>query len=305
MDDDGTPGRERLAALPDSLADRPVRLEPARFGRPWGGGRLGAIGGQPVGELWVSGDGATLPDGRTLVEVGLAAVLPLVKVLDVDGRLSVQVHPDDATARELSGSEAVGKHEAWVVLDAPPGAAVALGLRSPTALEELFSADDGRITAALRSQPVVSGTLLDIPPGTVHAPAGPLLLYEIQQRSDLTFRVWDWGRPRPLHLVESRRAIRPDAQPTAAALPTSEGLEVVSRPGAPFMLRSCRLGRAVPSAEIALDRPAVLTVILGTLTIDPRPGAGDLPVALTHWLLPPGRWRLRGPGAGLVASTAP
>jgi mannose-6-phosphate isomerase len=315
MDDAGCSHARRTATGAVSLPAAPTPLAPAPFARPWGAGRFGELGGgKPIGELWISGDDARLPDGRTLAACGLAAGLPLVKLLDVGGALSVQVHPDDVTARELRGAAAVGKHECWVVLDAPSGAMVAIGLTATASVEDLFSGDETRILAALHREPVVAGTVLDIPPGTVHAPGGGLVIYEIQQRSDLTFRIWDWGRPRPLHVAESRRSIRPGARPHAATLPTEEGLSRVSQRDAPFLLRSCVLGETVPSAEVALDRPGVVTVTRGTLEVEPvgatqagldraGPPAARLEDG-SHWLLPSGRWRLRGSGSALIASVA-
>lgn len=286
----------------------PSRLTPSASARPWGGGRFGVVDGIPVGELWVSGDEATLPDGRTLAEAGLAADLPLVKLLDIGGTLSVQVHPDDATARALHGSGAVGKHECWVVLEAPPSARVALGLAAGASIEDLFSGDERRITAALRMLPVAAGSVLDIPPGTVHAPAGGLLLYEIQQRSDLTYRIWDWGRPRPLHLEASRRAIHPASDPRVTSLPEDAGLSLVSDPAAPFRLEACRLTDADAPLALELVRPAVVSVIEGTLRLVGRAGETDPSLegatleAASHWLLPGGRWSLRGSGRAFIAT---
>lgn len=323
------------------LPDRPLRLAPLRVGRPWGGGRFGVVAGEPVGELWVSGDDATLPDGRTLCQWGLADMVPLVKILDIAGRLSVQVHPDDRAAVELRGPGAVGKHECWVVLEAPAGASVALGLVPGASADDLFSGDAGRIDAALRMWPVAPGTILDIAPGTVHAPgtgnspgtvhppatvhspatvqasstgqapsawprpgagaADGLLLYEVQQRSDLTFRIWDWGRPRPLHLVEARRCLRPAAMPRVEALPSEIGPVTVSAPGAPFGLTSCHLGRGADAANLDLDTVGVLTITRGGLRVTDD---GNEPIEMetgSNWLLPPGSWVLTGSGDALLA----
>lgn len=283
----------------------PRRLSPERHARPWGGGRFGSIEGVPVGELWVSGDDAMLPDGRTLVEAGLAASLPLVKVLDVGGTLSVQVHPDDATARELLGPGAVGKHECWVVLEAPAGATVAVGMAPGASMEDLFGADERRIAAALRHLPVSAGTVLDIPPGAVHAPGGELVLYEVQQRSDLTFRIWDWGRPRLLHLEEARRAIRPAIDPLVGSLAAGQGVASVGAPGAPFRLLSCVVDASGP-VQLVVEAAGILSVIEGSLLIAAAGAAsatGWPPVeAGSHWLLPAGRWELGGHARALLAT---
>jgi len=286
----------RVDGRPDVEAG-PQRLTPSLVGRPWGGGRYGSVDGQPVGEVWVSGDDATLPDGGTLAEAGIAATLPLVKLLDVRGTLSVQVHPDDASAVELRGPAAVGKHECWVVLEAPSGATVAIGLE-PASVEDVFSGDEARIVAAMRYRPVAVGSILDIPPGTVHAPAGGLVLYEIQQRSDLTFRIWDWGRPRPIHLEESRRCLRPESDPMVASLPMDPGSALVSDPAAPFRLVSVVADASQP-IEVVTDRPGVLTVVDGSLSLEAIGGSRD---SGSHWLLPAGRWAFRGPGRALLAT---
>jgi mannose-6-phosphate isomerase len=272
----------------------PRALTPARVGRPWGGGRFGTVGDEPVGEIWVSGDDATLPDGRTLAEAGVANSVPLVKVLDVAAQLSVQVHPDDPLARELHGPGAVGKHEAWVVLEAEPDASVGLGLADPMWVEDLFSGDRALVAAALSLSPVTAGAVIDVAPGTVHAPAAGVLLYEIQQRSDLTYRVFDWGRSRPLHLAEARRAIRPEAPVAVGRLPEGCGCVDLIDPPAPFRLESCRPGDG--ALDLHLDRRAVLSVIRGELLVDGSPhGSGE------HLLLEPGETSLTGSGEALLA----
>ena len=272
----------------------PRALRPARVGRPWGGGRFGTINGEPVGEIWVSGDLATLPDGRTLAEAGIAESVPLVKVLDIAAQLSVQVHPDDALARELHGSRAVGKHEAWVVLEAEPGTSIAIGLADPDKVNDLFSGDGSLVAAALAVTSVTSGTVVDVAPGTVHSPTAGIVLYEVQQRSDLTYRIFDWGRSRPLHLAEARRAMRPDAAIAASRLPDDEGCIDLIDPPAPFRLELYRPGK--DRLDLRLERRAVLSVIRGGLEI-----GGSQLGADEHWLLEPGEASLTGSGEALLA----
>lgn len=141
---------------------------------------------------------------------------PLVKLLDVHDRLSVQVHPDDALAAELSGPGAHGKHEAWVILDAAPGAHLLLGRDHRVSEQRLSAALAGaeEVEPLLARIPVKAGDALDVPPGTLHALMPGLLVWEVQQPSDLTYRVSDWGREhadRPLHAREARRATDPAA----------------------------------------------------------------------------------------------
>lgn len=279
------------------MSGRAHRLAPAPSARPWGGGRFGSLDGVPVGELWVSGDAATLPDGRTLAEAGWATRVPLVKLLDVAGLLSVQVHPDDAQARALAGPGAVGKHEAWVVLEAAADAFVLLGLEPGASVEALFSGVPERVRAALSVAPVRPGDVIDVPPGTVHAPSAGLVLYEIQQRSDLTYRIWDWGRPRPLHLAEARDCLRPEASPAVARLPTGPGRARLDDPGAPFRLEQLRI--AGGEAALELREPIVLSVVEGGLDL----GADGIEApASSHWLIEPGELVVRGTGSALLAS---
>jgi mannose-6-phosphate isomerase len=272
----------------------PLALTPARLGRPWGGGRYGSVGDEPVGELWVSGDDATLPDGRTLAAAGLANAVPLVKVLDVAAQLSVQVHPDDRLARELHGEVAIGKHEAWVVLEATAGAELGLGLTSPGHADDLFAGDEATVAAAIAMQPATVGTVIDVAPGTVHAPAAGVLLYEVQQRSDLTYRVFDWGRSRPLHLIEARRAILADAPISVRPLPAGDGLMDLIPPPAPFRLRLVRPADAAFTLE--LDRPAVLSLTSGEVLLDGRSIERG-----GHWLLEAGTATVTGSGEALLA----
>jgi mannose-6-phosphate isomerase len=273
----------------------PRALTPARVGRPWGGGRFGRVGEEPVGELWVSGDDATLPDGTTLAEAGIASSVPLVKILDVAAQLSVQVHPDDPIACELHGPLAIGKHEAWVVLEASPDASLGVGLVDPDLVDDLFSGDRALVAAELAVLPAAAGMVIDVAPGTVHAPAAGVLLYEIQQRSDLTYRIFDWGRGRPLHIAEARRAIRPAARVEVSRLPDADGRHTLIGPEAPFRLEVCRLGSG--ELDLLLERRAILSSIRGEVVVDESLfRSGD------HCLLEPGNVSLTGPGDALLAS---
>ena len=137
----------------------------------------------------------------------------LIKLLDCQEPLSVQVHPDDQTAAELLG-EPNGKTEAWVVLHADPGSRIFAGLKEGVCrgdLEQLL--DRGDVTDCLNSFEPQAGDGLLIEAGTVHAVGGGVLLAEVQQTSDATFRLFDWNRvspngcPRELHRDQSLRSI--------------------------------------------------------------------------------------------------
>jgi mannose-6-phosphate isomerase len=117
----------------------------------------------------------------------------LVKLLAASEKLSVQVHP--------AGECGVGKTEMWHILSAAPGAQIALGFEQPVDAERLRSAAlSGEIENLLRWIPVGAGETYFIPAGTVHAIGGGITLCEIQQNSDITYRLYDYGRPRELHL---------------------------------------------------------------------------------------------------------
>ena len=181
----------------------PALLIPRLVARVWGGNRLRALAAAnvpigPIGEAWF-GDADEQPGGV------------LVKLLDVQERLSVQVHPDDELARATHGPHAIGKHEAWVVLEAAPGAEILLG-RDPgvsaTAITQALTSGDD-VTPLLARHAVQRGDVFDVPTGCLHAMMPGLFIWEVQQRSDRTYRVADWGRNdplRPLHQAEALRA---------------------------------------------------------------------------------------------------
>ena len=167
-----------------------------------------------IGEAWFTArenrteDGATLSDllkdnpavlgtGRDKARPDLCPLL--VKFLFTSSRLSVQVHPEDDYAEKHHQS--LGKTEAWFVVDAKPGAEVALGFRENISSARLrASAVSGEIEELLDWRPVSAGDVVFVPAGTVHAIGAGLTICEIQQNSDITYRLYDYGRPRELHL---------------------------------------------------------------------------------------------------------
>jgi mannose-6-phosphate isomerase len=143
------------------------------------------------------------PSEAKIGEVWFEADLPLlVKFVFTSDRLSVQVHPNDDFA--AANEKSLGKTEMWYVLRADPGARLAIGFResiSPERLRE--SALSGEILDLLNWMEVQAGDAFFIPAGTVHAIGGGLALCEVQQHSDVTYRLYDYGRPRELHLDKS------------------------------------------------------------------------------------------------------
>ena len=136
----------------------------------------------------------------------------LVKLIDARERLSIQVHPDDEKAAQGIGE---AKTEAWHILDAPAGAQVFAGLQPGTDKPSFLKALKGnRLESALQAIPVAAGDTIFIPGGRVHAICEGLLILEVQQNSNTTYRVYDWGRldksgkPRELHLKQALKVIR-------------------------------------------------------------------------------------------------
>ena len=172
-----------------------VRTKPKPWGsldlRPWS--KASTTDG-PIGELWFERPGLATP-GTAL----------LLKLLLTTEPLSIQVHPDDAFARSIGLAN--GKTEAWYILSAKAGAQVAVGLNYPRSATELRAAiTDGSISNIVHWHPVHQGDVIFIPAGTIHAIGAGIVLAEIQQHSDATFRLFDYGRQRELH-IESAVAV--------------------------------------------------------------------------------------------------
>lgn len=219
----------------------PLRFENNFHHTIWGGHRLELLKGMPqgttpVGESWEVSGLAASPSvvrngplaGLTLDEVirhwGPALLgqhifrryrgqCPLlVKFIDAASDLSVQVHPDDALAARRHGAS--GKTEMWYVIDAEPGASLLLGLRDPLTQDDYTRrVADGTIIDALARHAVQRGDVFYIPAGRIHSICGGIMVCEIQQSSDITYRLWDYGRlgldgrPRQLHTELAREAI--------------------------------------------------------------------------------------------------
>ncbi|WP_419825934.1 class I mannose-6-phosphate isomerase [Sphingomonas sp.] len=175
-----------------------IRLETKRVEKPWGRHDLWPgfadvpEGGQPVGEVWFQ---APQDDGETDPEL-------LVKYLFTSQKLSVQVHPDDAGARAKGYPR--GKSEAWQILSAEPHATIGIGMLKPMTRDELRAAAlDGSIEDDIDWKTVKPGEFWYSPADTVHAIGPGLVVIEIQQNVDLTYRLYDYGSDRELHLDDA------------------------------------------------------------------------------------------------------
>ena len=168
-------------------------LETKTVEKPWGKDLLpppfATPPGKRIGEIWFEPP-ADLPQ-------------LLVKYLFTSEKLSVQVHPSDSQTL-AAGLGRQGKEECWLVIDAEPGATLGIGFKSAVDGEAMRAAAlDGSIEAMLDWHPVHAGDFFYIPANTVHAIGGGCSIIEIQQNSDITYRLYDYGRPRELHLDES------------------------------------------------------------------------------------------------------
>jgi mannose-6-phosphate isomerase len=188
--------------MPKSLKFHSHQVE-----KPWGRTEIppvfGSTGGKRIGEIWFEH-----PD---------AANLPLlVKYIFTSEKLSIQVHPNDeqAHARGLLR----GKSECWYILDADPGATLGLGLTKSVSPDELReAATDGSIEELMDWKPVAAGDFFFVPPGTVHAIGAGISLLEFQQNADVTYRLYDYGRPRELHLEDGIAVSNPKRYPVTSS----------------------------------------------------------------------------------------
>lgn len=205
------------------------RLPPRRVPKPWGRRRLGwghadpADDEPPVGEVWFAAPPAT--DRTAVHEL-------LIKLLYTSANLSIQVHPDDAMAQALGHPQ--GKDESWLILQAEPGACIALGPERPLKRSELKSAvADGSVASLLNWRPVAAGDFFYAPAGTIHAIGAGITLVEVQQNVDLTLRLHDKGHGRALQVEAGVAAscLLPFEESLPPS-PATDGRSVLHRGGA-------------------------------------------------------------------------
>jgi mannose-6-phosphate isomerase len=233
------------------------RLSSRQVEKLWGRAELPqsfgmAAGGEPIGEIWFQ-------DGR-----GTESEL-LVKYLLTREKLSIQVHPDDAAARAAGHKR--GKDEAWLVLEAEPGARVGLGLKRRMGREALAKAvADGSLESLVDWREVAPGDFFYTEAGTIHALGPGLTLIEIQQNVDLTYRLHDYGRDRELQVEAGVAAARPEPYAGSPPREAEPGRKILCEGGAFVVERWTRAagGRLAGEAE----RPVWLIPVRGGGLID-------------------------------------
>ncbi len=288
----------------------PLQFTPILKQYVWGGRKLGALLNKPIGdandyaESWEIVDrqveksqvASGLLKGKTLAEVIAAspndfygADVPsgsfplLFKFLDAQRNLSVQVHPNDEQGKLLPKPD-LGKTEAWVVMQADPGAKLFAGLKrgfDRHAFERELNR--GTVELCLHAFEPQVGDCIFIPAGTIHALGAGLVIAEIQQNSDTTFRVFDWnrlgpdGKSRPLHVAESMATIDFDRGPVLPVTPTS-----TTRPFAErlvtcekFVLERLRINEPVQLATD--DKMHLIALLEGSFSFSGDGGAGEIP----------------------------
>lgn len=277
----------------------PLLLEPTLHVKVWGGRRLQTVMNkalptdEPYGEAWELHDTAKVVNGNLagktladlLTEYGTALIgekndpsegFPLLaKLLDAEDWLSVQVHPNDEQARELEGDPR-GKTEAWIILGAEPESQLVIGVQPNTSREAVGEAiRENRLEDLLVYQNVKAGDVLFIAAGTIHAIGPGIVLYEIQQSSDVTYRLYDWGRmgldgkPRPLHIEKSLKVSTVESLPKLVSTPDDARATVNLIRGEYFTTDLHRLND--PSEKIGLDTLGqyfhILTCIEGEVQV--------------------------------------
>jgi mannose-6-phosphate isomerase len=268
------------------MSAKPQRLQPSFHEKIWGVHDLGPwfpnAGGR-VGEVWFE------DPGRERLPI-------LVKFVFTSDRLSVQVHPDDAYAQAHEGSRG-GKSEMWYVLRAEPGATMAAGFLEPISQERAREASlSGEIEQLLRWFPVSAGQVYYIPSRTVHTLGAGVTLCEIQQNNPITYRLYDYGRPRELHLERGLDVARlePFPEPTIP-----EGNVLVSCPH--FVTEKLNLTERFYQPDS--ERFHLLIVLEGSGRIgSERFTAGEV------WHIPPGAEPfplVASPGAHLLRTSMP
>jgi mannose-6-phosphate isomerase len=221
-----------------------MKLKQHHVEKPWGRRSIpqafGSTNGKRIGEIWFEN-----PAGNDL---------PLLtKYIFTDERLSIQVHPSDQQARErgLPG----GKSECWYILDAGPDAVLGLGLTDELSSVELRQvAIDGRIEQLMDWRKVAPGEFYFIPPGTIHAIGAGITLLEFQQNVDVTYRLFDYGRPRELHLDDGIAVSKTFPYPESLVRPANAPTDTILLDGPEFNLVRTSRPDGIPAAIDARRR---------------------------------------------------
>ena len=281
----------------------PCLVAPRLDQKPWGGRRLASFGfalppDEPIGEALITAPEAVIVSGalsaRTIGEVvaddpaarlgrdGLAATseMPvfslLIKMIDAERPLSIQVHPTDAAAP--AGS--LGKTEAWHVLDARPGAVVYAGLRTGVTTSEVAAAARSArpLVDLVNALPAEPGMTFLAPAGTIHALGGGLVIYEIQQPSAVTYRLDDWRKaddptpPRELHVEQGIAALDPALCPVPIPMNPSLAVQRLTE-CAYFALDRISLTARESVTLGGLDGPRTLTCLSGQAELTSEAGS--------------------------------
>lgn len=276
-----------------------IFLEPVFHEKVWGGRRLASEFGYelpegPIGEAWAisthpageslvakgPGEGGTLSrlwrDRPDLFRASAGEVFPLlVKLIDAEEDVSIQVHPDDAYAKD-HGVATGGKRECWYILAAKPGATIIVGQHAKSAEELEERMGRGEWDEVLNEVPIAAGDFFQVDPGTVHAVKAGTLLLEIQQPSDVTYRLWDYDRPdvdgnlRELHVADALATIDFAQKPPEGGLKAEELLaHAMKSPSDASLL----FGKPL-SGSVVLEANDAYTVelvqVMGTLTLPKR-----------------------------------
>lgn len=233
-------------------------LTPKQVSKPWGRKNLPPpfcdAGDEPVGEIWF--------------EHAEGSLDLLVKYLFTTENLSISVHPDDelAIAKGLSS----GKDESWVLLDAEPGAVLGIGTNRVLSRDELHrAAIDGSLDQLVDWRPVSRGDYFYVPAGTVHAIGAGITLVEVQQPTDINYRLYDFDRPRKLHLEEGIEAAtaEPYSEALAGRIDFSEPCQLFDGPKF-----SLWFGCDWPSQGLT-TRSAYIIPLTGSVSVDGVKGA--------------------------------
>lgn len=249
--------------------------------KPWGRtdipAAFGEMGGRRIGEVWFEGDPS--------------APFPLlIKWLFTSEKLSIQVHPNDAQAQ--ARGQASGKEECWFIVHAEPGAVLGIGTVRPLNGAELRAASEsGEIEQLIDWKPVKAGDFFYIPAGTVHAIGAGITLIEVQQFADITYRLYDYGRPRALHLDDGIDVSKPE--PYADARSGNVGAGPLIIDSSFFHLR--HVTGADQLAGVPTDRELALIPVEGEVSVD-----GEAALAGECFLFPTRPQIAFGEGAQLL-----